>query len=347
MHRGLTAAARAAAVCLAAFGCAPVRPPVLLITVEGLPPGILASPDSPVPGLRRLVKRSRVFTRAYAAAQDETAGFGCLATGRHAADHGVRGPDDFVDVGVPTLGELLVREGYVVAASLPPAAAGSVRGFRPLPGNSPPDAIRALASSSTQPWAAWVHLAPPAGLDEFHRVQWIDVEVGAVIHTLDLLGLLDRSVVLLAGAGDAVSLSDRDMAIPLCIRLPGGVWGDGPLDRLVSTVDVLPTVLAAVGAQRPGGLPGVDLTSSVDRRPVDGIAADGLDGAVAVWLDSAQLLHDPQSGVWRLTDRGAEGRMRREVPERDARAPVDLWQFLEDFESGGAHSLPGGRAEGL
>ena len=344
MHRGLTTATLAA--CLAAFACAPARPPVLVITVEGLPAGVLGNLQSSVPGLRRLAKRARVFPRAFAASQEGTASLACLATGRHVADHGVRGPGDVADAAVPTLGDLLVKEGYVAAASVPQAAAGSVRGFRPLGSGSMPESIQALASSTTLPWAAWVHIAPPVGLEEERGVQWIDAEVGALIHGLDLLGLLDRSVVILVGCGDAATMSDRDMAIPLCVRLPGGGLGNGNLDRLASTVDILPTVLGAVGASLPPGLPGVDLASPAERRPVDGVAAHGRNGAAAVWLATAQLVHDTQAGAWRLTETGADGTVRREVKERDARAPVELWQFLEDFETGGWRTLPGGRAEG-
>jgi tetratricopeptide (TPR) repeat protein len=135
----------------------------------------------------------------------------------------------------------------------------------------------------SQPWFVWVHLydahvpyAPPgAGGDPYHgEVAFMDAELGRLLAAVDL----ERSLVIvladhgegLGSHGEAthgVLLYDATTRVPLVLRGPGGPTG--VVTTPVSVVDVVPTVLAAVGAPA-AEVDGRDLarTDRVDDRAV-------------------------------------------------------------------------------
>jgi arylsulfatase A-like enzyme len=105
------------------------------------------------------------------------------------------------------------------------------------------------------------------------EVRFMDGEVGRLLEGLTARGILDRAVVVLtADHGEALAgdhgfyfshgngLTQDQVDVPLVVRWPGCPAGE-TVERPVSTLDVVPTVLALLGAPGPRGqlLDGTDL----------------------------------------------------------------------------------------
>lgn len=95
-----------------------------------------------------------------------------------------------------------------------------------------------------------------------------DAVIGGFFDELRTRDLLDRSIVVFTSDHGEV-LGDHDwvghgvswrevLEVPLMIRFPGGKWA-GRIDAPVQHVDVLPSLLSAMGQRTPAGVQGVDL----------------------------------------------------------------------------------------
>jgi arylsulfatase A-like enzyme len=93
----------------------------------------------------------------------------------------------------------------------------------------------------------------------------LDQGVGAVLHGLDELGLVDDTVLVLTTdhglpfPGAKATLTDRGLGVLLIVRGPGGFLGGHVTDALVSHVDLYPTLCELAGAGLPDGLAGRSL----------------------------------------------------------------------------------------
>jgi N-sulfoglucosamine sulfohydrolase len=96
----------------------------------------------------------------------------------------------------------------------------------------------------------------------YSQLRWMDAMVGAVLDRLDALGLAERTLVVFVSdngppyPGAKMTLYDRGIATPLLVRWPGRVPAGAVRDALVSTVDLVPTVLEAVGRPVPADVEG-------------------------------------------------------------------------------------------
>jgi len=111
-------------------------------------------------------------------------------------------------------------------------------------------------------------------------VQQIDREVGRVLAALDRRGLTDNTLVVFTSDHGEL-LGDHGLwmkgpypyevliHVPMIVRWPAGLPGARRVDALVSHVDLVPTLLAAVGAEPDDGLDGANalplLRGQVDR----------------------------------------------------------------------------------
>jgi N-sulfoglucosamine sulfohydrolase len=92
-----------------------------------------------------------------------------------------------------------------------------------------------------------------------------DQGVGAVLHGLDELGLVDNTILVLTTdhgvpfPGAKATLTDRGLGVLLIVRGPGGFLGGHVSDALVSHVDLYPTLCELAGAPLPEGLAGRSL----------------------------------------------------------------------------------------
>ena len=105
-------------------------------------------------------------------------------------------------------------------------------------------------------------------------VEWLDETVGELLQFLDESGLADNTAVLYvadngwiaeesndAQQGSRAKMSPYDMGVrtPVMLHWPGHVDPRRDETTLVSSVDIVPTILGIAGTARPEGLPGVDL----------------------------------------------------------------------------------------
>lgn len=164
-----------------------------------------------------------------------------------------------------------------------------------------------------QPWFAWVHFfdahhpyePPPVFANRFPsrpylaEIASVDDQLGRLIDQLRLQGKMEHTwVIVLADHGEGMGehgeslhgmlLYDGTTRIPLIIRPPEG---RAVLDRVgfpVSTVDVMPTVLDAVGVPVPDDLDGISLRDWVQASgaPVPPLRTDR-----AVYVESLYAWH--------------------------------------------------------
>lgn len=214
------------------------------------------------------------------------------------------------------------------------------------------DAVRWLKGrDASRPFLLWVHLfdahapyVPPprfqarAGGDPYlGEVARVDAEVGVLLDALDELGLARETLVLVLGDhgegrgdhGEATHGSfayDATLHVPLIVRRPGDARAGEREDRVVSVVDVMPTVAAALGLRVPAGLDGVDLDAPGDDAGVYFETSYGFLhygwAPISGWLEGGlKYVHDSDP---QLFDVAADPREQRDVlarhPEAAARA---------------------------
>jgi arylsulfatase A-like enzyme len=108
-------------------------------------------------------------------------------------------------------------------------------------------------------------------------VRYIDTELRRLVEKLVDLGLYENSIIVICSDhGEAfgehglvqhgVSVYQDQIYIPLIIKFPGQ-HAPRTVTAPVSEVDLLPTILSALGLEVPHGLVGVDLRHSADEPP--------------------------------------------------------------------------------
>ena len=114
-------------------------------------------------------------------------------------------------------------------------------------------------------------------------VEWFDESVGELLKMLDDRGLTKNTLVAYVSDNGWIQSPDHPryaprskrspydggVRTPIMLRQPGRI-APGAGDKPVSSLDIVPTVLAACGVAAPAGLPGVDLLdpAAVATRPV-------------------------------------------------------------------------------
>jgi arylsulfatase A-like enzyme/predicted Zn-dependent protease len=162
------------------------------------------------------------------------------------------------------------------------------------PGAATLEAVRPwLRKVADGPFFLLVHIfephtpyAPPAPFDERYpdhpydgEVAAADAVVGDLLDELRRLGAYDRSMVIFLsdhgeGLGDhgesehGVFLYRSTLQVPLIVKLPGSARAGAAVDQPVQLVDVVPTVLDALGLPHEG-LPGSPLLAPTRPDPVD------------------------------------------------------------------------------
>ena len=124
---------------------------------------------------------------------------------------------------------------------------------------------------------------PPASLADRYRqlydgeIAYLDAHIGRLLDGLRARDLYERAmIVLVADHGEefhdhggwwhGTTLYDEQIHVPLIVKPPGSGVRDVVLQELVTTLDVMPTILAAVGVTGPSIMQGHAL-------PLDGTAA--------------------------------------------------------------------------
>ncbi|MEZ5419995.1 MAG: sulfatase-like hydrolase/transferase [Vicinamibacterales bacterium] len=149
---------------------------------------------------------------------------------------------------------------------------------------------------ASRPWFAWVHLfdvhaphdAPPAGLSPYDdEVHLLDARLGEFLDRLSADGRLARTlVVVTADHGESLGdhgesthglfAYDATMRVPLVVAGPG--LGSGDHAAPAAHVDLVPTVLDALGLPADPDLPGRDLRALTEAAPERPIYLEAQDG---------------------------------------------------------------------
>jgi len=110
--------------------------------------------------------------------------------------------------------------------------------------------------------------------DYYNSLARLDSLVGDLLSALERSGKAGNTIVIYLGDHGADMLRGKrtcyegGLRIPLIVRWPGHIEPQ-VRDELVSTIDLMPTVLAAVGADMVAGLPGRPLQPLFDAGPRD------------------------------------------------------------------------------
>jgi arylsulfatase A-like enzyme/Flp pilus assembly protein TadD len=290
---------------------------VLLITIDTVRAdrlGCYGYAGAGTPNLDRLAAEGVRFANVYAQVPLTLPSHCSIMTGTYPVDHFVHnngayslGPD------LPTLAALLKGEGFKTAAFVASftldSRFGLARGFDLYDDNvqggealksfrSERDAGAVLAAltpwleeNSGERFFGWAHFfdphlpyAPPPPFDVEYRNRKYDGEIAYVDHVIGRLleqlkdkGLLDRTLIVVAGDhGEALGekkeidhglfLYDGTLRVPLIVRsgkdLPAGLV----VPSRVRLIDIMPTILAILGMPVPPGVRGTSLLPYVRGR---------------------------------------------------------------------------------
>ncbi len=115
----------------------------------------------------------------------------------------------------------------------------------------------------------WIGIDTPrlreSQADYYNCMMRLDDGIGHLMETLQRAGISDETLVIYLGDHGAqfprgkLASYESSLRVPLIVRWPGRAGSGLVRDELVSTVDVLPTVLEAVGIPVPDKLPGRSL----------------------------------------------------------------------------------------
>jgi arylsulfatase A-like enzyme len=106
---------------------------------------------------------------------------------------------------------------------------------------------------------------------QYDNVQLMDAWVGERLAELEAAGVLDNTIVIwTTDHGDGLprgkrSLYDSGLHVPMIIRFPDGRGAGGIDDRMISFVDMAPTILSLAGVSTPKHLQGIDALSAKGR----------------------------------------------------------------------------------
>lgn len=111
--------------------------------------------------------------------------------------------------------------------------------------------------------------------DYYNSMERLDVLVGDLLAALDRSGKADTTLVIYLSDHGADFMRGKrtcyegGLRIPLIVRWPGRAKPNQARDELVSTIDLMPTMLAAAEAQAPPALPGASLIELFEGKAPD------------------------------------------------------------------------------
>ena len=118
------------------------------------------------------------------------------------------------------------------------------------------------------------------------ELAWTDQEIGRLLDRLETLGLADDTLVIVTadhgdeffehgGLGHRSTLYEEQVRVPMILRLPGKVPAGERKDGIVSTIDVVPTVLELLELRLPELCAGTSMMPVVRGEGADGRSAFG------------------------------------------------------------------------
>ncbi len=105
--------------------------------------------------------------------------------------------------------------------------------------------------------------------DYYNSMNRLDESVGMLLDTLEKTGKSENTIIIYLGDHGAQFSRGKGcnyeagLRVPFIVKWPGKVQGDQVSDQLISTIDLLPTVLELAGLAVPEHLPGISLLTSL------------------------------------------------------------------------------------
>jgi arylsulfatase A-like enzyme/tetratricopeptide (TPR) repeat protein len=270
---------------------------VLLITLDTTRAdhlGCYGDAAARTPSLDALAAAGIRFDHAYCPAPLTLPSHTSILTGLYPLKHGVRNNGHHLPDGIPTLAEILKARGYATAAFVSSFSVdsrfGLGRGFDVYDDTfQSQQSLKTMneqrrAEQTFARFANWLDKAPPGRFfcwvhyydphlpyeppspyrEEFAdrpydgEIAYMDHYVGAVLDRLKEKGLLDGTLIIIAGdhgegLGDKVELGhgiflyEETVRVPLIIRNAGVVRRPGVIGETVRLVDLAPTILDILG----------------------------------------------------------------------------------------------------
>ena len=105
--------------------------------------------------------------------------------------------------------------------------------------------------------------------DYYNSMNRLDESVGMLLEALEKTGKAENTIIIYLGDHGAqfsrgkCSNYEAALRVPFIVKWPGKVQGNQVSDQLISTIDLLPTVLDVAGVAVPDNLPGKSLHTSL------------------------------------------------------------------------------------
>jgi arylsulfatase A-like enzyme/tetratricopeptide (TPR) repeat protein len=292
-------------------------PNVLLITLDTTRAdhlGCYGDGQARTPNIDALAAEGVRFARVYAPAPLTLPSHTSIMTGLYPATHGVRNNGHDLDAKWRTLAGILKARGFATAAFVSSFSVdsrfGLGRGFdvyddtfdarAPLKGANAERRAEAtfarfarwLDKAGPDRFFAWVHYYDPhlpydppspyredfAGHPYDGEIAYMDRYVGAVVEALRAKGVLDKTLIVVAGdhgeglgdkveTGHGIFLYDETLRVPLILRDPKALPRPEVVTSEVRLIDVGPTVLDLLGLEsEAAGFEGQSLAPWIRRK---------------------------------------------------------------------------------
>ena len=141
--------------------------------------------------------------------------------------------------------------------------------------------------------------------DYLNCLKRLDDGVGLLRDELEHRGQLDKTLIIYCSDHGAqfsrgkTTCYEAGLRVPMIVRWPDGDHAGTRLDQLISTVDLLPTVLDVCGISPPAGLPGSSLVSFAKDPTLAGreYLCSGKAGSTPFWTFPQRSIRDKR---WKL-----------------------------------------------
>lgn len=285
---------------------------ILLITLDTTRAdhlGCYGNQQAKTPNLDRLAREGIRFSRVYCPAPLTLPSHASIMTGLYPVTHGVRNNGHDLPSGIRTLAEILKGRGYSTAAFVSSFSVdsrfGLDRGFDvyddTFRSESPFKTQNAerraeetfakfsrwLENNGKNKFFSWVHYYdphlpydPPSPYkEEFDgdpydgEIAYMDRYVGAVLERLKEQGVLERTIVVVAGdhgeglgdkveTGHGIFLYEETLRVPLILYNPAVFPRSQVIESQVRLIDVAPTILEIIGLKNEAtGMTGQSLVA--------------------------------------------------------------------------------------
>ena len=154
----------------------------------------------------------------------------------------------------------------------------------------------------------------------------LDAGVGLLLRELNAAGLAESTLVVFLGDNGLPVLRGKTTSyeagvhVPLLVRWPGTAKGGQVRQELVSEVDLMPTLLRAVGAEVPPSLPGHALQPLLRNEPVQWPG----------YLFTEMNFHMPSNFIPQRTVRDSHHKLLLNLVPGPEQAPVELFDLTSD-----------------